>query len=515
MPSATGIGKALKTSQLPADVSLKFNFMADVTPASALVTPAAPGTPIPVIQRPLFDDPAREHHRRSHTLEEDEECDMGYQESDSPSLRAGRAVKRKRLDAFSKRVQARGERQRDRALTPDEEWSLAGRGIQVGPEFSRFYEPENLQLSAAERLAVAAEAKEAKEVKAKAKAEAEAQAERMRIENEAMVERARRVKEDEERRLGEAEQHRLFDIKVQEGVLLNVAFQRAQEEMIAGQRRIQAVDRELEEFLVRLILTTPNLLQKVDVDILPGVLTSLAQSEEGRVAFARHATNEKGLHTHPNAGKVLRALIRKEISLLLLKKVIQEVQSSASAVLQQADRPDHQYHHTNTPQHDPAGFELAFPAVVLSTMHSAETTQILLRQTETIEREDTRQLQQQNLSLVTQINIARYLQSFADTSALLDLEQEASRPQEAWLWCMSHSDNMGKLSATFQAIIDADPVVKSLTTDLGREISPNGRSCTSIQEDIRTQTKQLARKFLLAQTMEAIEAWMGAYKAKH
>ncbi|KAG8871529.1 hypothetical protein FRB97_008586, partial [Tulasnella sp. 331] len=333
----------------------------------------------------------------------------------------------------------------------------------------------------------------------------------MRIENEAMVERARRVKEDEERRLGEAEQHRLFDIKVQEGVLLNVAFQRAQEEMIAGQRRIQAVDRELEEFLVRLILTTPNLLQKVDVDILPGVLTSLAQSEEGRVAFARHATNEKGLHTHPNAGKVLRALIRKEISLLLLKKVIQEVQSSASAVLQQADRPDHQFSLT-----DPSNpLCLAFPAVVLSTMHSAETTQILLRQTETIEREDTRQLQQQNLSLVTQINIARYLQSFADTSALLDLEQEASRPQEAWLWCMSHSDNMGKLSATFQAIIDADPVVKSLTTDLGREISPNGRSCTSIQEDIRTQTKQLARKFLLAQTMEAIEAWMGAYKAKH
>ncbi|KAG8841863.1 hypothetical protein FRB96_006711 [Tulasnella sp. 330] len=165
MPSVTGTGKALKTPQPPEDFSLNFNFMADVTPASALVTPAAPGTPIPVIQGPLFDDPAREHHRRSHTLEEDEEDDMGYQEPDSPSLRAGRAVKRKRLDAFSKRVQAPGERQLDRALTPDEEGSLAGGGIRVGPEFSRFYGPENLHLSAAERLAAA---------EAKAKAEAEA-----------------------------------------------------------------------------------------------------------------------------------------------------------------------------------------------------------------------------------------------------------------------------------------------------------------------------------------------------
>ncbi|KAG8868710.1 hypothetical protein FRB97_002044 [Tulasnella sp. 331] len=250
----------------------------------------------------------------------------------------------------------------------------------------------------------------------------------MRIENEAMVERARRVKEDEERRRREAEQHRLFDIEVQEGLLLNVAFQRAQEEMITGQRRIQAVeDLELEELrraeLVRVILTTPNLLQKVDVDILPGVLTSLAQSEEGRVAFARHAANEKGLQAYPNAGKVLRALIRKEIGPLLLKKesheldkVIQEVQSSASAVLQQADRPDHQFSLTDPANplrvarkdidiripHNttPVGFELAFPAVVLSAMHSAEATQILSRQTETIEREDTRQLQQQNLSLV-------------------------------------------------------------------------------------------------------------------
>ncbi|KAG8840798.1 hypothetical protein FRB96_008652 [Tulasnella sp. 330] len=453
--------------------------MADVIPASTLVTPAAPGTPISVFQRPLFDDPAREHHRRSHTLQEDEESDMGYQEPDSPSLREWRAVKRKRLDAFSKRVQARGERQLDRALTPDEEGSLAGGGIQVDPEFSRFYEPENLQLSAAERLAVVAEAAEAAEAKAKAKAEAEAQAKRMRIKNEAMVERARGVKEDEERRLREAEQHRLFDIEVQEGVLLNVAFQRAQEEMMAGQRRIQVVDRELEELprakLVRVILTNPNLLQKLTSTFCPG------------------------LHTYPNAAKALRALIRKEIRPLLpkkrsqeLEKVIQEVQCSASAVIQQADRPDHRYRHTNAPQHDPAGFELAFPAVVLSAMHSAEATQILSRQTETIEHEDTRQPQQQNLSLVTQIKIARYLQSFADMSALLDLERDASRPQEAWLWCISHSDNMGKLSATFQAIIDADPVVKRLITDLGREISPNGRSRTSIQEDIRTQTKQLA-----------------------
>ncbi|KAG8867823.1 hypothetical protein FRB98_003936, partial [Tulasnella sp. 332] len=120
MSSATGIEKALRTPQLPADFSLNFNFMADVTPASALVAPAAPGTPIPVIQRPLFDDPAREHHRRSHTLEEEEEeeeeeegSDMGYQEPDSPSLRAGRSVKRKRLDAFFKRVQAPGERPLD------------------------------------------------------------------------------------------------------------------------------------------------------------------------------------------------------------------------------------------------------------------------------------------------------------------------------------------------------------------------------------------------------------------
>ncbi|KAG8868629.1 hypothetical protein FRB98_003376 [Tulasnella sp. 332] len=448
MLSATGIRKALRAPQLPADLSLNFNFMADVIPASTLVTPAAPGTPISVFQRPLFDDPAREHHRRSHTLQEDEESDMGYQEPDSPSLREWRAVKRKRLDAFSKRVQARGERQLDRALTPDEEGSLAGRGIQVGPE-----KPAAVGSGA---FGGGRGGKGGSGGKAKAKAEAEAQAKRMRIKNEAMVERARGVKEDEERRLREAEQHRLFNIEVQEGVLLNVAFQRAQEEMMAGQRRIQVVDRELEEFLVRLILTNPNLLQKVDVDILPGVLTSLAQSEEGRVGFARHATNEKGLHTYPNAAKVLRALIRKKIRPLLLKKksqelekVIQEVQCSASAVIQQADRPDHRYRHTNAPQHDPAGFELAFPAVVLSAMHSAEAMQILSRQTETIEHEDTRQPQQQNLSLVTQIKIARYLQSFADMSALLDLEGDASRPQEAWLWCISHSDNMGKLSATF------------------------------------------------------------------
>ncbi|KAG8841387.1 hypothetical protein FRB96_007785, partial [Tulasnella sp. 330] len=175
MPSATGIEKALKTPKLPADFSLNFNFMADVTPASALVAPAAPGTPIPVIQRPLFDDPAREHHRRSHTLEEDEESDMGHQEPDSPSLRAGRAVKRKRLDAFSKRVQAPGERPLDRALTRNEEGSLADRGIRVGPNFSRFDKPENLQLKAAERLA-AAEAKAAAKAKAKAKAEPWAQA---------------------------------------------------------------------------------------------------------------------------------------------------------------------------------------------------------------------------------------------------------------------------------------------------------------------------------------------------
>ncbi|KAG8869698.1 hypothetical protein FRB98_002283, partial [Tulasnella sp. 332] len=219
MPSATGIEKALKTPKLPADFSLNFNLMMDVTPASALVAPAAPGTPIP----------------------EDEESDMGHQEPGSPSLRAGSAVKRKRLDAFSKRVQAPGERPLDRALTRNEEGSLADRGIRVGPKFSRFDKPENLQLKVAERLAAA-------EAKAKAKAEARAQAERIRIENEAMVERARRVKEDEERRLREAEQHRLFDIEVQEGVLLNVAFQRAQEEMIAGKRRIQAVeDLELEE----------------------------------------------------------------------------------------------------------------------------------------------------------------------------------------------------------------------------------------------------------------------------
>ncbi|KAG8841386.1 hypothetical protein FRB96_007784 [Tulasnella sp. 330] len=289
-----------------------------------------------------------------------------------------------------------------------------------------------------------------------------------------MVERARRVKEDEERRLREAEQHRLFDIEVQEGVLLNVAFQRAQEEMIAGKRRIQAVeDLELEELqraeLVRVILTTPNLLQKVDVDILPGVITSLAQSEEGRVAFAKHAANEKGLHTYPNAGKVLRALIRKEIGPLLLKKsshelekAIQEAQSSASADLQQADRPDHQFSLTEpanplrVAREDiairilnnttPAGSDLAFPAVVLSAMHSAEAAQILSRQTETIEREDTRQLQRRNLSLGIQINVARYLQSFADTSALLDLEREASRPQEAMeAWMGAYKAKHGTL----------------------------------------------------------------------
>ncbi|KAG8868566.1 hypothetical protein FRB97_002196 [Tulasnella sp. 331] len=313
----------------------------------------------------------------------------------------------------------------------------------------------------------------------------------MRIKNEAMVERARGVKEDEERRLREAEQHRLFNIEVQEGVLLNVAFQRAQEEMIAGQRRIQVVDRELEELrrakLVRVILTNPNLLQKVDVDILPGVLTSLAQSDEGREIDPPVAAEEEvsGTGEGHSGGAVLR--IRRHPT----------SRPPRSPVL--SDRPiqpslccSRRYRHTNAPQHDPAGFELAFPAVVLSAMHSAEATQILSRQTETIEHEDTRQPQQQNLSLVTQIKIARYLQSFADMSALLDLERDASRPQEAWLWCMSHSDNMGKLSATFQAIIDADPVVKRLITDLGREISPNGRSRTSIQEDIRTQTKQLA-----------------------
>ncbi|KAG8872399.1 hypothetical protein FRB97_007696 [Tulasnella sp. 331] len=208
-----------------------------------------------------------------------------------------------------------------------------------------------------------------------------------------MVERARRVKEDEERRLREAERHRLFDIEAPKGVLLNVAFQRVQEEMIAGKRRIQAVeDLELEELL---------------------------SPKRGRVAFARHAANEKGLHTYPNAGKVLRALIRKEIGPLLLKKdshelekAIQEVQSSASADLQQADRPDHQFSPTDpanplrVAREDiairilnnmtPAGFDLAFPAVVLFAMHSAEAAQILSRQTETIEREDTRQLQRRN-----------------------------------------------------------------------------------------------------------------------
>ncbi|KAG8869795.1 hypothetical protein FRB98_002195 [Tulasnella sp. 332] len=194
MPSTTGVGDALETPQLPEDFSFNLNFIADVTPASALLAPT-PGTPIPG----------------------NEESDMEYQEPDSPSLRVGHAVKRKRLAAFSKCVQAPGERPLDRALTPDEEGSLVGGGIWVGSRFSRFDEPENLQLKAAETKAAA---------EAKAKAEVEVQAERMRIKHEAMVGWARRVKEDKEWRLREAEQHRLFAIEVQEGTLLNVAFQR-------------------------------------------------------------------------------------------------------------------------------------------------------------------------------------------------------------------------------------------------------------------------------------------------
>ncbi|KAG8879791.1 hypothetical protein FRB97_001397 [Tulasnella sp. 331] len=128
----------------------------------------------------------------------------------------GHAVRRKRLDAFPKRVRAPGERPLDRALTLDKEGSLAGGEIRVGPEFSGFDEPGNLQLKAAERLAA--------EAKAKAGAETQAQAERICIKHEAMVEWAKRVKEDKEWRLKDAEKQRLFDIEVQEEALLNVAF---------------------------------------------------------------------------------------------------------------------------------------------------------------------------------------------------------------------------------------------------------------------------------------------------
>ncbi|KAG8844514.1 hypothetical protein FRB96_003016 [Tulasnella sp. 330] len=253
--------------------------------------------------------------------------EFGYQEPDSPSFRAGHAVKRKRLDAFSRRDQASRERLLDRAFTVSKEGSLAGGGIWVGPEFSRFDEPGNLQLKAVECLAAAAEAKASTEAKAKAEAEAQAQVEHILTKHEAVVERARRFKEDKERRLKEAEQHRLFAIE---------------------QRQLQAVeDLKLEEFV---ILTTYNLLQKVNVNIYPGVLTSLAQSEEGKVKFASHTANKKGLHAQPNAGQVVRALIRRDIGPLMqpkgsheLEGVIQGARSSAAAVLQQADHPDQHF----------------------------------------------------------------------------------------------------------------------------------------------------------------------------
>ncbi|KAG9023502.1 hypothetical protein FRB95_012992 [Tulasnella sp. JGI-2019a] len=243
----------------------------------------------------------------------------------------------------------------------------------------------------------------------------------------------------ESQQVNEAEQQRVFDFEVQEGVRLRFALQQAEAKMVIEQCQLQEKD-NIEP------------VHKVEHS------SSLRNMGADMVLFQQHA---ELIHIPPISTNIFRDAV-----------AIQILQNFKLA-----------------------GFKFALPAIAGS-----------------IDRQDTCKQQEENLDLVIRIEVAQYLCSLCDKTALLALEVEVGQPEQALLWCMFHSDHLGELSTAFQTIIDTDVIAGSLIKDLEEDPLPDGQTREGLELNLSSQTNRRAQDFLATQTVESMEGFMDRYK---
>ncbi|KAG8979311.1 hypothetical protein FRB93_010148 [Tulasnella sp. JGI-2019a] len=260
----------------------------------------------------------------------------------------------------------------------------------------------------------------------------------------------------ESQQVNEAEQQRVFDFEVQEGVRLRFALQQAEAKMVIEQCQLQEKD-NIEP------------IHKVEHS------SSLRNMGADVVLFQQHA---ELIHIPPISTNTSRDAV-------------------AIRILQNFKL---------------AGFKFTLPAIVTSAMQSTEAEQIRSRQAGSIDRQDTCKQQEENLDLVIRIEVAQYLCSLCDKTALLALEVEVGQPEQALLWCMFHSDHLGELPTAFQTIIDTDVIAGSLIKDLEEDPLPDGQTREGLELSLSSQTNRRAQDLLATQTVEAMEGFMDRYK---